>query len=183
MKIMILVTAIMLSFSAFASMEEKLFYSQVNENKTYFETLGDMFEAGTKPEIKDMIKLAWSGRCFLADNQDAPTNAGLMFREVALPDAGPIGNGIKKYEGSSYWSRNLAADYYDNLTVEQIQKLHKLSYYAVAVDGVEAVLKFDKTVSQLRMSGAYIIERLSEPDSAGGMKNFARCYYFKSNTL
>jgi hypothetical protein len=187
MKNMLLVIAVMFSFSAVAGMEEKLFDAQVNENQTYFQTLGEMYKNGTKVNISKVINLAWSGRCFAAAKQDEPVNAGLMYREKSGPDAGPIGNGVKKYEGASYWLQSKPANYYDDLSVTQIMALHgkSITFSDVKLLSISLELTMSDLRSRVRMSGEYLVEDLvSLKTDAGPIgedgEAAIRCYYFKS---
>lgn len=187
MKNMLLVVAVMLSSLAYAGMEEKLFDAQVNENKTYFQTLGEMYKNGTKVNISKVINLAWSGRCFAVAKQDEPVNAGLMYREKSGPDAGPIGNGVKKYEGASYWSQSQPANYYDDLSVDQVMTLHshKITFSDVRILSISLELTMSDLRSRVRMSGEYLVEDLISVKSDAGPigeegEASIRCYYFKS---
>ena len=187
MKNMLLVVAVMLSSLAYAGMEEKLFDAQVNENKTYFQTLGEMYKNGTKVNISRVINLAWSGRCFTQEKQDEPVNAGLIYREKAGPDAGPIGNGVKKYEGASYWSQSQPANYYDDLSVDQVMTLHshKITFSDVRILSISLELTMSDLRSRVRMSGEYLVEDLISVKSDAGPigeegEASIRCYYFKS---
>lgn len=187
MQKILLVITIIFSTSALARMERKLFEAQVNENKTYFQTLGEMYKDGTKPDISKLVNLAWSGRCFTKEEQDLPINAGLMYREKSLPDAGPIGNGIKKYEGASYWSQSKPANYYDDLSVDEIMKLHnhKITFFDVKFLLISLELTFSNVRSRMRMSGEYLVEDLTSTQSDVGPigedgEAVVRCYYFKS---
>ena len=95
-------TAMLVGFSAvtFANAEvngpldNKLFNKEVNENKSYYETLGEMFQSGSKPQISKLLGVMWSGRCFTSDSQYEPTNGAYNFRRKVNLDVGPLGDNV-----------------------------------------------------------------------------------------
>ena len=95
-------------------LDATLFEAQVNDEKSYFETLGDLFQAGTRPKLSNISNIAWAGRCFSKEKQNVPNNAGYIFREVRN-DAGPIAVTTKAYEVFSYWQHAKAPNFFDKM--------------------------------------------------------------------
>tara|TARA_B100001248_G_C27398010_1_gene467214 strand:- start:4132 stop:4731 length:600 start_codon:yes stop_codon:yes gene_type:complete len=187
-------TAILVGFSAvsFANVEvngpldKKMFNKEVNENKSYYETLGDMFQVGSKPEASKLIGVLWSGRCFLKDEPYKPTNGAYHFRKKRYEDVGPLGNNAISYEAASIWRRSEAPNYFDDkdLSVLKSLKFVKFDYLKVNSnrDSFE-IAPNEKVKSSLRVSGKYLIEELSIlKEDVGplgeGYQVWGRCYYF-----
>jgi len=164
-------------------LDAKLFEAQANDEKTYFETLGDLFKAGTRPDLLKISNIALAGRCFAKETQNDPTNAGYIFRQKRN-DAGPIAETSKAYEAFSYWNLYKAPNYYDKMDIEQV--------FAVtpSMKGKDARLKKDSIEidvkspckSNLKVSGNYLVEEISGAVSdfgpVGKVTVDVRCYYF-----
>ena len=165
-------------------LDAKLFEAQVNDEKTYFETLGDLFKTGTRPNLTKISNIAWAGRCFSKDKQNDPTNAGYIFREKVTSDVGPIGANLKSYESLSYWKRGEAPNFFDKLSLEQVYalKLNVTPFDAkIGQDSIEISLD-STTKSNLKVSGSYLVEAISGTESdvgpVGKVTVGVRCYYF-----
>ena len=165
-------------------LDATLFEAQVNDEKTHFQTLGDLFKAGKLPDLRKISNIAWAGKCFLRSKQNDPTNAGYIFRQKRN-DAGPIASGHRAYEAFSYWDLNKAPNYFDKMNVEQVfAALPKLSKEAVnarvKTDSIEMIL--GSTKSNLKVSENYLIEELSDTNvdvgPVGKTTVGVRCYYF-----
>lgn len=170
---------------AYGPLDAKFFEAQVNDEKTHFETLGNLFKAGTKPNLAKISNIAWAGRCFLEEKQNEPTNAGYIFRQKRS-DAGPIAATSKAYEAFSYWARDKAPNYFDKMDVEQVfaalPNLVKASSVPnIKTDSIEIVFS-SSDKSNLKVSGNYLVEELigTEGDvgPVGKAYAYARCYYF-----
>ncbi len=175
------------AFSAQASMlevngplDEKLFEAQVNEEKTYYETLGDLFKTGTLPNFSKISNIAWAGRCFFKKKPNDPHNAGYILRQK-ISDAGPIA--LNSYEAFSYWKRHQVPNFFDLMNVEQVFAVMRPTASDVRVksDSVEISLGGNDK-SNLKVSGNYLVEEVSGPvndvGSVGKVNISARCYYF-----
>lgn len=187
-----LFTAMLVGFSAvsFASVEvngpldNKMFNKEVNENKSYYETLGEMFQSGSKPEASKLIDVLWSGRCFEAEAPYKPVNAAYNFRQKRNADVGPLGDNVVTYEAGSIWAPSKAPNYYDEMTVSEV-KFPKY-YRAFDLDNSVAIRygnSSESIISKLRLSGKYLVEELSKSKSDVGplgdnYKVLVRCYYF-----
>jgi hypothetical protein len=168
-------------FEVNGPLDETLFKAQIDDEKTYFETLGDLYKAGQRPNLKKISNIAWAGRCFLKNEQNKPTNAGYIFRKKRS-DAGPIA--LKAYEAFSYWDLNKAPNYFDKMDVEQVfASVTGLEARdgKVKTDSIEIVISTSEK-SRLKVSGSYLVEELSalkeDAGPIGKASVFARCYYF-----
>jgi hypothetical protein len=165
-------------------LDEKLFDAQVNDEKTHFETLGDLFKAGRLPDLNKISNIAWAGRCFIRSEPNEPTNAGYIFGQKRN-EAGPIGATSKIYGASSYWKLTKAPNYYDKMSLEQVLSLYKdtliFNVARVKSDSVEVDIS-DGSKSNLKVSGNYLVEELSGTDGdvgpVGKVSVYSRCYYF-----
>lgn len=175
------------SLSAQASMLEvngpldsTFFEAQVNnDEKTYFETLGDLFRTGTRPNLSKISNIAWAGRCF-NDKQNEPVNAGYIFRQKRI-DAGPIAATSKAYEAISYWQLSEAPNYFDKMNLEQVFAALpnlKANDARIKTDSVEVDVQAPEK-SNLKISGNYLVEEISGPvGPVGKISIGVRCYYF-----
>jgi hypothetical protein len=166
------------AFSVQASMLEvngpldsKFFEAEVLQDKSYFETLGDLFSQGTVPDLKKISNIAWAGRCFLKDEPNNPTNAGYIFREKKS-DVGPIGRNSKSYEVLSYWLPKKAPDFFDKLTLDQVLNLPEAKITKF-VDANINSSSINIGLSSLKSSGSYLVEEVGMSSSPA-----IRCYYF-----
>jgi hypothetical protein len=166
-------------------LDAKLFDAQVNDEKSYFETLGDLFQSGVRPNLTKISHIAWAGRCFIAKIPNDPINAGYIFRQKRN-DAGPIAATTKAYEAFSYWLPREAPNYFDKMDIEQVfaavPNLKANAHDArIKSDSIEIdVNAFQK--SNLKESGKYLVEEISEQVSDVGpiekQTVVIRCYYF-----
>lgn len=163
-------------------LDATLFEAYVDEEKTYFETLGDLFKAGQRPDLKKISNFAWSGRCFYSTAPNEPTNAGYIFRPKRS-DAGPIAVNSKAYEAFSYWHPSKAPNFYDKMDMEEVFAIMHLEAENVRLktNSIEIDI-VAPAKSNLKISGNYLVEELSRPSSDVGPieKTIvgARCYYF-----
>ena len=182
------ITGMLVCFSAisFANVEvngpldTKMFNKEVNESKSYYDTLGEMFQKGSKPEASKLMGVMWSGRCFKKSSPYKPVNGAYHFKKKRNQDVGPLGDSIVSYEASSIWRPSKAPNYFDDLTIAEA-KFRK--YYRVFDFENSVAIKFDNEFSKLRFSGKYLIEELSETkEDVGplgeGYQVWGRCYYF-----
>ena len=54
---------------------------RTTHDKSYFESLGELMTAGERHDVEDILDIPWSGRCFLKEHPNTPTNSGYIFRE------------------------------------------------------------------------------------------------------
>jgi hypothetical protein len=163
-------------------LDHKLFDAEINEEKSYFETLGDMFNAGTQPDPEKLVDVLWAGRCFFAKNPNDPTNGAFIFREE-VSDVGPIRHSTKKYEASVSYFPGKAPNYYDNMTLQDAMREGKAGFRKVSSTPSFLVIILPNGVTiELRLSGKYlVVEGRASTDSGPISKPgnvFARCYYF-----
>jgi hypothetical protein len=164
-------------------LDAMLFTAQVNDEKTYFETLGDLYKAGKRPNLSTLSNIAWAGRCFFKTAPNVPTNAGYIFRQKEN-DAGPIASVNPEYEAFSYWKLEKAPNYFDNMNMEQVFTAHPnitVRDAKIKADSIEINLK-PTGKSNLKTSGNYLVEELSWPEGDNGPVGKeivdSRCYYF-----
>lgn len=169
-------------------LDSKFHEAEVSQDKSHYETLGDLFSNGTLPNLSRISNIAWSGRCFLKDKPNDPINAGYIFRQKSTSDAGPIGQNVKAYEAFSYW--NIYGDgsqnpsFFDNMSIEQVFAWGNLLISRNAkIESNQIAVRFSSTMnSSLKSSGSYLIEEISEAESdAGPLAKTSiplRCYYF-----
>lgn len=185
-----LFTAMLVGFSAvsFANVEAngpfdtKMFTKEVNENKSYYETLGEMFQRGAKPEASKLMGVLWSGRCFKKTEPFEPINGAYHFKRKRNQDVGPIGDSVVSYEAVSWWKPSLPPNYFDNKTISEVVKSSD-KFYRVFDSENSIAIKFNNDLSNLRFSGKYLIEELSETKVdvgplGEGYQVWGRCYYF-----
>lgn len=161
---------------------------EISQNKTYFETLGELFRSGNLPNINKISNIAWAGRCFLAKSPNEPRNAGYIFRKKRVGQVGPIGDTTISYEAASYWSLNNAPDYYDPMNLEEVLAVHQNEIIFKDANTnynyVEIKLgKIPNNLSQLKVSGQYLVEEiftrtLGDCCPMERRSVLARCYYF-----
>lgn len=165
-------------------LDEKLFELEMSEDKTYFETLGDLYENGVRPDITKLVNIAFAGRCF-SSQSSYPRNAGILFRQQKHTDVGPIGNNRGPvYEGVAYTNYSLDPSYYDHFSFEQLVKpktkfveVKKKATYLELKNGEDGVLR-------LRFAGKYLIQNsvdFPESGTLGKERIYSRCYYFIQN--
>ena len=150
-------------------LDQKFFNAEVNEEKSFFDTLGELYQQGSVPDISKLLNVAWSGRCFKASAPSTPINSGYQMRVMKLPDVGPIGSDTKKFEAATYWDLNKAPNFFDGMPKSEVVNYVKVNFTEVKI--VNKSLSFSD--SSFRMSNKYIVEELGS-----GTKPSARCYYF-----
>jgi hypothetical protein len=189
-----IITGILVCFSAisFANVEvngpldTKMFNKEVNESKSYYETLGEMFQSGSKPEASKLLGVMWSGRCFTSESEYEPVNGAYHFKRKSNQDVGPLGDANISYEASSIWKRSASPSYFDDKDISQFTRK---TYYRVFDSENSVAIKYssgDMTgISKLKFSGKYLVEEVSETKSDVGplgdgdnFKTTIRCYYF-----
>jgi|SRR5690606_16763807 len=183
------------TISAQASMLEingpldvNFFEAEVDQGQTYFETLGDMFKKGTRPNPTKISNIAWAGRCFTFSAQNNPANAGYIFRQK-INDAGPIAASSKAYEAFSYWALDKEPNFFDKMDLEQVFAFYKTRTSApfraldarIKTDSIE--INLDSSKSNLKVSGDYLVEEISgvsggDVGPVGKVTVGVRCYYF-----
>lgn len=182
MKILTLISLVALSATSASALtiNEKLETNSVENNVSYYDTLGELFAKGTLPKLASISNIAWSGRCFTHDQPSEPINAGYMFRKTKTPtsDVGPIaGTRTVSYEATSYWSRGSAPSYYDEMSVKQVMDSQKVTFFPVLINNSSIQISMTNgqeiIASSLRMSGEYLVEEL-----LNNMNQGIRCYYF-----
>ncbi|MFZ4715073.1 MAG: hypothetical protein ACOYL6_15235 [Bacteriovoracaceae bacterium] len=158
---------------------EKFSEYQVNEESTHFETLGNLYKAGTKPNLAKISNIAWAGRCFNDEQQNEPTNSGYIFRKKRA-DAGPIATTSKVYEAISYWNLSKAPNYFDQMNIEQIFALGFKNFSDAKIKNNSIEIGYDSSKSNLRVSGNYLVEEITEIEHSLDAKPVItiRCYYF-----
>lgn len=164
-------------------LDSKFHDAQLSDEKTYFETLGDLFNAGTRPNLLRISNIAWSGRCFLKRKPNDPTNGGYIFRKKRS-DAGPLSSQVVAYEAFSYWHLSMAPDFFDHMDIEQVFAAVPAATAGdvrLKEDSIEIGLR-GQDKSNLKVSGNYLVEEISGPaTNVGPLARFgveARCYYF-----
>lgn len=173
------------SISSYASIEmngpldTEMFTKEVNENKSYYETLGEMFQSGSKPETSKLIGVLWSGRCFIKNEPFKPVNGGYHFKRKKNQDVGPLGDDVFFYEAASIWKRSKAPNYYDDKDISEVV----LAYSRVFDFENSIAINQNNHLLKLRFSGKYLIEEISAYKSDVGplgecYQTWARCYYF-----
>lgn len=160
-------------------LDSKLFKAEVFQNKNYFETLGDLFFEGTKPNPEQLTGVLWAGRCFFASKPDAPTNTAYIFKAVNS-DVGPIGNLNKSYEARGFYYPSKAPNYYDTMTLQEAMK-EALQFKKIGMTSTSLIYKTDLSVEEMKQSGKYLVLEARIKSDAGPLapeKVHVRCYYF-----
>ena len=163
----------------------KLSNTQVEEDKTYFETLGDLYSKGVRPDISKLTNKAWAGRCFMKANPNEPKAGGYVFRVKKGADVGPIGAGNVSYEAAAYYGNDLP-DAFDHMELKDV--LENLSDSGVPfasakilTDSISIAIAENATAS-IKLSGKYLVVEGRETDPKAGDIDvngvFGRCYYF-----
>lgn len=160
-------------------LDQMLFEEAVNENKTYYETISDLFTQGSSPEISKIKDKLWSGRCFFANQPDVPANAAYYIKAAVSPDVGPIGNGKVSYEAATFWKKDAPANYYDTMTLKDAMTAQTgITFREVKISNGSLSIKLNGTDSSiLKASGDYLVEQVTGPDTA---QKDIFCYYFTS---
>lgn len=167
-------------------LDQSFLEAQVSNEATHFATLGNLFKVGVRPSLTKISNIAWAGRCFLNDKQNEPTNSGYIFRQKRTSDAGPIGATSKSYEAFSYWETQKAPNYFDSMNIEQVFLVLpsiKARDARIKADSIEIDIDTSsKAKSNLKISGEYLVEEITESESDTGPIGKGvvtiRCYYF-----
>lgn len=164
-------------------LDTKMFNKEVNENKSYYETLGEMFQSGSKPEISKLLGVLWAGRCFKKDSPYNAYNGGYHFRKSS-DDVGPLGDNIVSYEGNSFWRPNAAPNYFDDKDLSVV-KGSNAPYLKIIEKNNGFEINYPSGYKNvLTLSGKYLVlEGRNMKNDVGplGDSNYdvwARCYYF-----
>lgn len=173
------------SMNSFASMSMNEFLrdSEVNENTSYFDKLGDLYAKGTLPKIEKTANTLWAGRCFKSDNPSIPLGAFYYIRSKQDSEAGPLGRDVVSYEAIT--SSNRVSNFYDNKTIEEILKTVK-NFFPTKSSLNSLDTKSGETWSSLRRSEAYLVEEYFKltgsdfgPIGPELKRDISfRCYYF-----
>ena len=164
-------------------LDEKMFDKEVNENTSYYEALGDMFQSGSKPEVSNLIEVVWSGRCFQKKAPYKPLNGAYHFRKKRNEDVGPLGDSVIFYEALSLWQPHKVPNYFDDKDLLTLLAISR-DYRRVSVRSNSYEITFSNgNKSALRVSGEYLVEELRDiPIGVGPLGKeyevFGRCYYF-----
>ena len=181
---------------------------RLTSGQSYHDSLGEFFNLGETPKIDHIINTPWSGRCFLKESPNTPTNAGYIFREKKWyrPRFGVTGSApyppqfpfrlplrLKKkepsYEANSYWLRDKPPHFFDTLTIRQVNRLLRRNgtpYVKVKFLENGIVLNFaDGNTSVLKRNGNYLVEEITqtitsqEDERSTEIRDVGiRCYYF-----
>jgi hypothetical protein len=191
MKNLLLVLMALGSFSTQAStfemngpLDEFLFSKEINETKSYFEILGNLYEHGTLPDVSKISNIAHSGRCFESTSPNEPTNVGLIVREKKPADVGPIGNNAAQmYEAFAYRNASEAPNYYDFLSIEQLLKPGTKFYELKKLPTYLELRQSQEVITRLKVSDKYIvldaIKTFIDGSQPSGITNsISRCYFF-----
>lgn len=178
------------SITSFASdklngpLDTEMFTNEVNENKSYYETLGEMFKNGSKPSSSKLLDVLWSGRCFYKETPYKPRNKAYHFRKKSNQDVGPLGNGVVSFEAIGVYRRNKSPNYFDSMNISKFNKKSAhLSYDKVFDLDNSFSIKYGDILSKLRFSGKYLVEEIFTTTSdvgplSEGYEILRRCYYF-----
>jgi hypothetical protein len=163
-------------------LDGKFFEEEVSQGKSYFDTLGDMFSKGTRPEPTKLKDVLWAGRCFFASKPNEPTNTGYIFRETDSnsEDVGPIGN-MNIYEARGFYKSRSAPNYYDTLTLEEAMKEMHLKFLKISITQTSLVSEDSNSFQVVKQSGKYLVLEVKEKLAVGyeASANIScRCYYF-----
>jgi len=159
----------------------QLFESEVFQEKTYFETLGEMFTNGKKPDPEKLVGTLWSGRCFFASNPNEPTNAGYIFLKVKGSDVGPIGHNVATYAAVAFFKPSEAPNYFDTMTLDEVIKSGIPSLESIQETLTSLMYQTPTSVEELKLSNKYLIVEARGKSNAGPIaskKVEARCYFF-----
>lgn len=165
-------------------LEDKFFEAEVTQDKSYYETLGDLFSNGTLPSISKISNIAWSGRCFRKINSNKPLNAGYIIRKKRTVDVGPLDQSAQDYEVFSYWSYGEVPSFFDNMSIKQVFEWNPdLISMDAKINSTQITAKLSGSGrSNLKISGSYLIEEITEMNlEAGPLAESSiegRCYYF-----
>ena len=164
-------------------LDEKIVDKEVFENKSYYETLGDMFQSGAKPEVSKLIEVVWSGRCFKKTNPYKPISSAYHFRKKRNEHVGPLGDNVTFYEALSLFSLYKIPNYFDDKDLLTLLTISR-DYRKVSIRSKSYEITFSNgNKSALRVSGEYLVEELRDiPIGVGPLGKeyevFGRCYYF-----
>ena len=56
-------------------------HQRENHDKSHFDSLGELMMVGEMPEIENIIDIPWSGRCYVNESPNTPTNSGYILRK------------------------------------------------------------------------------------------------------
>ena len=209
------ILTIFISFNCIAGdqfeMSKILEDQRLTSGQSYYDSLSEFFNVGETPKIEHIINTPWSGRCFLKESPNTPTNAGYIFREkkwyrlrfgitggAPYPPQFPFRLPLRfkrkepSYEANSYWLRDKPPHFFDTLTIRQVNRLlrrNRAPYLPVKFLENGIVLNFaDGNTSTLKRIGDYLIEEITqvsishEDDLSTEIRDVGiRCYYFISN--
>lgn len=167
-------------------MAHKLLENNRLENKSYYETLGELFESGHKPSIEKHLDVFRSGRCFLNYDPNTPMNGAFMYRKW-------FPNPKVQYYATINIQKNKPANYFDIFYFDEfwIQHQDSISFQPVKNAEREHVVTFGNYQGRIREWGDYIIEEfavIKEGGDLGPIGNntlepWLRCYFFISEFI
>ena len=163
--------------------------SLFNDDDTYFNQVGEMFNQGTLPTAEETLGW-WSGRCYRYDSPNRPINDVLVFRtDDRNNNNGPAFPPSYHYQMIALTYDGKPANYYDTLTdvkrvaiKKSLQRWVSSDHYMHTVrknNGTWFTRGTTKTYAQeLRKYQDYFVMRMfsSEDDE---LTVFRYCYFFK----
>ena len=164
----------------------KLSKAQVEEDKSYFETLGDLYKKGSRPNISKLINKAWVGRCFYDTSPNEPLAAGYIFRvNKKSTEVGPIAK--LAYEAVAFININ-SPDFYDHMKLNDIienLEAGRVTFGAATILPDSIVLPRNADNSSyafsayIKISDKYLVVEARAPEIFSDEEEvYARCYYF-----
>lgn len=179
------------SISSFASIEvngpldTRMLIKEVDENKNYYDALGEMYQKASKPNIGKLINIAWSGRCFKRSTPYTAIGATTLFRKLKNPNLGPIEG--QKYEGNLVlWkSPVVPVDFGDDKdfkwVTDFIDRRDDLPFSRIILLSDSILLESLNNI-KIRVSEEYLVTEhfISKKDTGSIAEGspVARCYYF-----
>ncbi len=148
--------------------------TETSDQQTKFEMLGDLFQKASKPDLKKIENLAWSGRCFNGFEPDSPYGGVYILTKTATGT----------YKGGGYASYTEASNYFDDKTFDQIYKFFNssqiLQLNTIKSDATSFyTLDEIKLKITIKMSGKFLLSEFRGENESE--EDVLRCYYFKAN--
>lgn len=170
-------------------LDDIFFENEIQNEATYFDTLGVLYKNGSLPDVNKIKNIAWSGRCFRKEEPSKPISAGQIIRRSANGDVGPIGGSIFGYEVAPYWYPDKRPNYLDNKDLRDIARINpRLKYLIASIKDNSIFANYHLGIHyHLRQSNEYLVKEIvnydvrTDPDPLDpNIRNqvTTRCYYF-----
>ena len=154
--------------------DPNLYLAEVNQNKSYYETIEEMYQKGEKPNLSKINGVFWPGRCFFQKYPYKPFNAAFHLKRKRNTAHGPLGGVV--YEAVSVMDPSKPPHYFDS---KDVSVLKSNTYYEVGTEGPSLSIRYEEVYqTEIKVFEEYLVERVSAKEN-GQYRIGLMCYYFR----